>query len=867
MAPAGIALVTCIILAVVVLTSWADRRFPAQALALLKSEARYRLLFERSLAGVYRTTLDGYILDCNEACCRILGYRSRGELLSQAQRDLHLSSLGAEAFFAALKANKALTNFEHCLRPNENGGVWVLENATLLEGAEEDPDEIEGPALTTVAGLATSILQGSAAKCGSTVHGANEMKFRRTVSKFVLSTAVVIALSPVVAVVHAQEASKAETHGITVANIDRSVKPGDDFYLYANGEWIKRTEVPPDRARIGVFSKLDEVSSKRTAALIEEAAKANAAAGTATRKIADLYNSYMDEAGIEATGLTPLRPHLDAIAEIHDKRELALALGKSLRADVDALNNTNFHTANLFGLWVAPGFNDSEHYTAYLLQGGLELPDREYYLANSEHMKQIRSEYETHVAAMLKLAGFTNTDARGKRIVELEHAIAEKHQSLAENEDIHKANNTWSQPDFGVKAPGLDWAVYFHGAGLSKQASFIVWQPSAFVGESALVASVPLETWKDWLAYHEIEASAGVLPKALADERFAFFGKTMTGAQQQRPRWQRGVAVVNAFLGDEVGKIYAQRYFPPEAKTRAEVMVANLIAAFRKRIEALSWMDPATKAEAQAKLTTLYVGIGYPEKWRDYSGYEVKTDDIFGNLWRGRMFDYQESLGQLGKPVDRKEWTMTPQTVNAVNLPLQNALSFPAAILQPPFFDPQAPDATNYGAIGTVIGHEISHTFDTEGSAFDAKGRVRNWWTDADMKHFEEATARLAAQYDTYKPFPDLSVNGKQTLAENIADVAGISAAYDGYRAALGGKPAPAQDGFNGDQQFFIAFGQNWGSKTREAALRQQVMTDPHAPAQYRADTVRNIDAWYGAFSVTLGEKLYLAPGDRVRIW
>jgi endothelin-converting enzyme/putative endopeptidase len=691
------------------------------------------------------------------------------------------------------------------------------------------------------------------------------MKFSKTFLTVLLCLALALAVSHTST--RAQEAPKEETHGVQLANIDRSVKPGDDFYLFANGEWIKRTEIPPDRAGIGVFTKLDQTSSKRTAALIEEASKATAAPGSGARKIADLYNSYMDEAGIEAKGLAPLKPHLDAIASIKDKRELAFALGKTLRADVDALNNTNFHTPNLFGLWVAPGFNDSDHYTAYLLQGGLQLPDREYYLADSEHMKQIRTGYEAHVSAMLKLAGLPDLDARAKRIIELEHAVAEKHLSLSENEDIHKANNTWTQADFTSKAPGLDWPEYFRGAGLTKQASFIVWQPTAFTGESALVSSMPLESWKDWLAYHEIEADAGVLPKVLADERFAFFGKTMTGAQQMRPRWQRGVGVVNGFLGDEVGKIYAQRYFPPEAKARAQAMVTNLIAAFRKRIDALEWMDPTTKAEAQAKLTTLYVGVGYPETWKDYSAYEVKPDDIFGNIWRGRMFDYQSDLARLGKPVDRKQWSMTPQTVNAVNLPLQNALSFPAAILQPPFFDPEAPDATNYGAIGTVIGHEISHTFDTEGSAFDSKGRVRNWWTDADLKHFEAATARLAAQYDTYKPFPDVAVNGKQTLAENIADVAGLSAAYDGYHAALAGKEAPSQGGFNGDQQFFLAFAQNWGSKTRDAAMRQQVMTDPHAPGQYRAATVRNLDAWYPAFQVQAGEKLYLAPPDRVRIW
>ncbi len=575
----------------------------------------------------------------------------------------------------------------------------------------------------------------------------------------------------------------------------------------------------------------------------------------------------MDEAAIEAKGLAPLRPHLEAIAAIHDKKELAAALGQSLRADVDALNNTNFHTPHLFGLWVAPGFNDSDHYTAYLLQGGLQLPDREYYLADSERMRDIRAKYQAHVSAMLKLAGFTDTDARAERIVQLEHAIAEKHLSLADNDDIHKANNTWKQADFAAKAPGLDWTAYFQGAGLGKQASFIVWQPTAFAGESALVASTPLDTWKDWLAYHMTEEYAPVLPKALVEERFAFFGKVLLGTPEQRPRWQRGVVIVNQRLGDDVGKIYAQRYFSPQAKAQVQAMVADIIASFRKRIEALSWMDPATKAEAQAKLSTLYVGVGYPETWTDYSAYEVKADDIFGNIWRGSLFEYHHDVARLGAKVDRQEWSMDPQTVNAVNLPLQNALNFPAAILQPPFFDPLAPAAANYGAIGSVMGHEISHTFDTEGSVFDSKGSVRNWWTPADLAHFEAAAAALAAQYDAYKPFPDLSLNGKQTLAENIADVAGIAASYDGYRASLAGKAAPVQDGFSGDQQFFIAFGQNYASKTREAALRQQVLTDSHSPAQYRADAVRNIDAWYPAFDVKPGQTLYLAPAERVRIW
>jgi putative endopeptidase len=662
-------------------------------------------------------------------------------------------------------------------------------------------------------------------------------------------------------------ATTVDAHGISTANMDTSVKPGDDFFSYANGGWVKRTEIPADRGGLGVFSKLSDLANKRTADIIEEAAKSNAPASSGPRKIADLYNSYMDEAGIEAKGLTPIKPLLDKIAAIKDQHELARALGESVRADVDALNNTNFHTANIFGLWVAPGFNDPEHYAPYLLQGGLQLPDREYYISDSEHMKEVRAKYKDHVSKMLKLAGLTDTDTRAARIVELEHAIAEKHISLADNDDIHKANNTWTQADFTAKAPGLDWLEFLRGAGLIAQQSFIVWQPTAFAGESALVASMPLDSWKDLLSYHLIEAYGGVLPKAIVDERFAFFGTVLSGTTAQRPRWQRGVFVVNGLLGDEVGKIYAQRYFPPESKAAAEEMVTNIKAAFRKRIENLTWMAASTKAEAEAKLATLYVGVGYPEVWHTYDGYEVKPDDIFGNIWRGGMFDLKYEIGRLGQQTDRKEWSMTPQTVNAVNLPLQNALNFPGAILQPPFFDAAAPAAANYGAIGAVIGHEISHTFDTEGSVFDSKGRIRNWWTDADLAHFNEATAKLAAQYDTYKPFPDLSVNGKQTLAENIADVAGISAAYDGYHASLGDKPAPPQDGFTGDQQFFIAFAQDWGSKSRDASLRQQVMTDPHSPAQYRADTVRNIDAWYPAFDVQVGQKLYVAPADRVRIW
>jgi putative endopeptidase len=702
-----------------------------------------------------------------------------------------------------------------------------------------------------------------------------------TMNKQALVAAVAACLLSVAAT---QNSTELENRGIVVGYMDRSVKPGDDFFHYANGGWIKRTEIPPDSGYVAVGGwsndKSTELTRKQTAGLIEEAVKANAPAGSDTRKIADFYRSFMDEAAIEAKGIAPLHPHLDAIAAIRDRHDLARALGESLRVDVDPLNEGVFHTSNLFGLWVAPGFSDPEHYVAYLLQGGLGMPDREYYVSDSDRMRDLRTKYQAHVSAVLKLAGLTDTESRAQHIVELEHAIAEKHVPFADEQNIQTANNNWKQADFAANAPGLDWAEYFRGAGLSQQASFIVWQPTAFTGESALVASIPLDTWKDWLAFHLIDTYAAVLPKGFADERFAFFGKALSGKTGQSPRSQRGVSLINSpldetgnsllegrgVLGNVVGQMYAHRYFSPETKAQVEAMVGSIIAAFRRRINALSWMDSATKAEAQAKLDTLYVGVGYPEAWPDYSAYEVKADDTFGNLWRGSLFDYHRNVARLGHPVDRKEWVFTPQTVDAMQLPLQNAITFPAAFLQE-LFDPQATAAVSYGAIGALIGHEISHTFDVEGSAVDSTGRVRNWWKPADLAHFNAATASLVAQCDAYKPLPDLAVNGKQTLDENIADLGGLTASYDAYHASLAGKAAPVQNGFSGDQQFFLAFAQSQCSKSSEAFLRQTVMTDVHSPDEFRPATVRNLDAWYAAFDVKPGDKLYLPPPDRIRIW
>jgi predicted metalloendopeptidase len=435
-----------------------------------------------------------------------------------------------------------------------------------------------------------------------------------------------------------------------------------------------------------------------------------------------------------------------------------------------------------------------------------------------------------------------------------------------ESEDVHGAVS-WKRGELAAKAPGLDWPALLEAAGLQDASVLIVWHPKAVPGLAALAATEPLDAWKDWLAFHALDRAAGFLPKAFVDESFSFHGKALSGIPEQRPRWQRGMDYTSAVLGEAVGKLYAQRYFPAATKAKVQAMVEDLVRAFAKRIDALAWMSPETKVKAKQKLETLKVGVGYPDQWRDYAGLEVVKGDALGNARRAGLFEYRHQLDKLRQPVDRGEWWMTPQTVNAVNLPLQNALNFPAAIIQPPYFDAQADAAHNYGSMGAIIGHEISHSFDDQGSQFDAAGRLANWWTKADFDHFKAAGEALAAQFDAYRPFPDLAVNGHQTLSENIADVAGLLAAYDAYRLSLGGKPDVVKDGVTGDQRFFIAFAQSWRGKMRDAEMRRQLATDGHAPEQYRAGAVRNLDAWYDAFSVDPARKLYLAPAARVRVW
>ncbi|HWD27552.1 MAG TPA: M13 family metallopeptidase [Rhizomicrobium sp.] len=658
-----------------------------------------------------------------------------------------------------------------------------------------------------------------------------------------------------------------EPHGVQKSNMDTSVRPGDDFNLYANGSWIKSATIPPDQAAWGSFSTLRDKAAKRTADLIEDIARKKSAPGSNEEKIGDYYASFLDEAGIEGKGIAPVKPELDAIEAIADKHALATALGHSVHADVDALNNTNFYTENIFGLWVAPGFDDPDHYSAYLLQGGLGLPDRAYYVDADPETLKLLAAYQTHVAKTFALAGFADADARAAAVVALETRLAEAQGTRADSEDVLKANNYWSRADFDAKAPGLDWGAFFDGAALKGQKQIIVWQPTVLPGISAAVADTPLAVWKDYLAFHLLNHYSAVLPKAFSDEHFAFYGAALSGTPQQQARWKRAVAATNVALGWAVGKLYAERYFPPAFKARAQAMVETIKAAFAARIDALDWMSPATKAKAKDKLTTLYVGIGYPDKWISYAGLDIARGEAFGNLERAERFEYARNVALLGTPVDRSTWCMTPQTVNAVNLPLQNALNFPAAILDPPFFDADADSAFNYGAMGSVIGHEISHSFDDQGSQFDASGRLVNWWTDADFAHFRDSALRLADQYSHYAPFPGVNVNGQQTLSENIADVAGLSASFDAWRASLGGKPAAVIDGLSGEQRFFLAYAQTRQSVTRDAALRQQIMTDGHAPSMYRALAVRNIDGWYDAFGVTPDQRYYLDSAHRVRVW
>ncbi|CAN5311647.1 M13 family metallopeptidase [soil metagenome] len=646
------------------------------------------------------------------------------------------------------------------------------------------------------------------------------------------------------------------TFGVALDLMDPKAAAGDDFFRHVNGGWLETAQIPSDRARWGEFDRLREQSDTDTRAILEEAAKPGATGNG--RKAGDYYASFMDEAAIEALGAAPLKPDLARIAGIDTPAKLAEALAW-LTISTNASQPVNF------GVRVDP--KTPTRYTTGLSQGGLGLPDRDYYLIDQPSFVSARTAYRKHVAAMLGFAGFSDTEAKAARIYGLEEKLAKTHWTRVESRDADKTYNVWPTAELSTRAPGFDWAAYLKELGAATEPNQIVRQPSATIAFAALARDTPLADWRDYLAFRLIADRAPVLSKAFAEESFNFNGKTLNGTPEQPVRWKRGVARTNDAIGDAVGRLYAAKHFPPAAKAQAEKLIANVKAAMGVRIRNLKWMSAPTKAKALAKLTALRVEVGYEDKPRDYAGLQIVRGDAYGNFARAIAHESKRGMGKLGKMVDRGEWSMTAATVNAQSNSVLVKVMFPAAILQPPFFDPAADAAVNYGGIGVVIGHEISHQFDDQGSKYDAAGKLDNWWSPEDLVQFKAASAQLAAQYDAYVPIPGMHINGGLTLGENLGDLGGLNFAYDAYHASLNGKPAPVIGGYTGDQRFFMGFAQVWRELRRDEYMRQQLTTDPHSPGEFRAAMVRNIDGWYSAFGVGSGAKLYLAPDQRIKVW
>jgi putative endopeptidase len=646
--------------------------------------------------------------------------------------------------------------------------------------------------------------------------------------------------------------------------LDRSVKPGEDFYRYANGGWLKAAAIPAGQSSYDDRAMLKEKTSQRVRNLIREAAASHAGRGSISQQVGDYYASFMDEAGIEARGLTPLADEIATISAIKNKASLSAYLGATLNTEVSGLTANADH---VFGLFVNQGFADSKRYLPHLLQGGLGMPDRESYIDPSPQAAELRAQYQSHIAAILKLAAVAEPETSATRVLRLESALALSHAPDADAADVFKQNNPWTRADFNAKAPGMNWDAYFRAAGLAGPLDFIVWQPAAVSGASALVDSESIAAWQDYLKFHLIEHYAGVLPRAVAAADFAFYGTILSGAQKAPDREQLAIEATNGALGHAVGQLYTQLYFPPNARAKAQAMVRDLIAAYRARILDLTWMSPQTKEKALAKLAALTIGVGYPDRWIDYSTFAVARGDALGNMRRAEAFNRLRNLAQLKQPADPAEWRIDPQTVSAVIMFTPNSEFFAAGLLQPPYFDSNGDAAANYGSAGAGIAHEISHSFDELGNIYDDQGRLGNWWTADDAARYHAAAINLAAQFDRYCALPDLCVNGKQVLSENIADLAGLRVAHDAYILSLKGKSDVVIGGLSGEQRFFVAFAQRWRRLQSEAALRRQIKTDSHSPGEYRSDTVRNVEAWYKAFAVAPGDKLYLKPEDRVGIW
>jgi putative endopeptidase len=644
----------------------------------------------------------------------------------------------------------------------------------------------------------------------------------------------------------------------------RAQSAGDDFFAYANSGWLKTTEIPAGRERWNARNEIDEVTRKRVAQLLDEAR--GAPPGSVARKAADFRAAYMDESAIEAMGLAPLTSALDSIGRIGDKTALTRLLGAGMPADGDPFNVGVYTSAHLLGLSVERSIHGEKNYVAFLVQGGLGLPDREYYTSADPHMQAIRVRYGEYVARMLALAGFDSAEQRAARVVALESAIAETHSTSEASANDHNADNLWTRAEFARRAPGMDWPAFFAAAGLAKQNAFIAWQPSAVVGAASLVGSQSLDAWKDYLRFHVLNDHADVLPSAFRDQAQALRA-AVTGQSQTVPRVQRALEATQLAMGNAIGRMYVERFFPAEQKVRVQAIVANVAAAFARRVGAVTWMSPASKRVALAKLKALYVGIGYPEHWPDYSGLAVDPTDAVGNLHRIANRNYHDALSRLGRQVDQTEWLIEPQPAAAVLSFQQNAYDFSAALLQAPKFDPSASDAANYGAIGAIIGHDITHFVDRLGADYDVDGAMHHWWTSSDSAGFERVADPLVSQFSRYRPFPDVSINGKLTETENVADLGGLAAAFDAYRRTLGSRAADTAFVRQHDREFFIAFAQSFRSKISDGAMRAQAANNDHAPDTYRVATVRNIDAWYDAFDVRPGQRLYLEPTARVRIW
>ncbi|WP_427914440.1 M13 family metallopeptidase [Ramlibacter sp. MMS24-I3-19] len=671
-----------------------------------------------------------------------------------------------------------------------------------------------------------------------------------------------IALCAACAPVLADDAAPAagKRSGLEAQDRDPAVRAQDDFFRHANGGWLATHAIPDDKSGWGVFNIVDEATRARVRGIVQATAASHPAAGSEAQKIADLYASYMDEAHIEALGLKPLAAEMDRVNALADKGGVPALIARWQQLSV----SVPFHVE------VHQDAKDATQYVVDLQQGGLGLPDRDYYLKDDDQrLVDIRARYLAHVQAMLAQAGDADAARSAREVLALETALARVQWTKVENRDPVKTYNRLPLRELATLTPGFDWQAWMAAHGIAGKAdALVVSQPSYLAGFAKLLQDTPLATWKTYFRWHLLSDHAALLRKAFADERFAFYSTVLRGVPKQEPRDTRGIRLVERNLGEAVGKLYVAQYFPPEQKARVDRLVANMLAAFREGIDTLDWMDAQTKEQARLKLSTFYPKIGYPKVWRDYSALSIAPGDLVGNMMRVNTFESQRNMRKLGRPVDREEWFMAPHQINAYYNPELNEIVFPAAILQPPFFDPVADDAVNYGAIGSVIGHEISHGFDDQGSQYDEKGNLRNWWSARDHQQFRTRAAQLAKQYDAYSPVAGYFINGKLTLGENIADNSGLAVAYRAWQISLGGKPAQVIDGLTGEQRFFLGFAQSWRGKMRDQATIVQIKADPHSPNEFRVNgSVRNQDAFYRVFGVKPGDKLYLPPEQRVRLW